>query len=109
MIFSIKEHIPLILQGIKTQTRRSSDRYQVGKTYSLQFGRGKKGIPQGRIFITDKWDETPEDISMIPDEDYLAEGAYDCPSYETLYEKMYPKWMHRTAYKFKYVRSSSER
>lgn len=107
MIFSIKNHISLIIQGKKTQTRRPFGRYQVGKTYSLQFGRGKKGIPIGRILILEKWDESPHDISQIPEEDYWAEGAYSCTEYEELYESMYPNWKLRTAYEFKYVPQSS--
>jgi len=58
VIFSKSDHIQQIILGTKTQTRRPSDRYQVGKTYAIQPGRGKPAIPEGRIFITDKWMET---------------------------------------------------
>ncbi len=41
----------LILAGRKTQTRRRSSRYVVGKSYALQTGRGKPAT--SRITITD--------------------------------------------------------
>jgi len=54
MIFAVKGHVKQVVIGDKTQTRRSSDKYQVGKTYAIQSGRGKKADPRGRILITHK-------------------------------------------------------
>lgn len=36
MIFSIADHVEQIKNGSKTQTRRKSPAYLVGKTYSIQ-------------------------------------------------------------------------
>jgi hypothetical protein len=51
MIFSKSDHIEQIKAGTKTQTRRPTDRYKVGKLYAIQPGRGKPGIPEGKILI----------------------------------------------------------
>ena len=104
MIFSIDGHIDLIKRGKKTQTRRPSDRYQVGKAYSIQPGRGIKGIPEGKILIIDKKGESAHrrGISM---RDAKAEGDYSPNSFEDLYEKMYPHWKTRWAYHFKFKQS----
>lgn len=110
MIFSIGNHIQQIITGTKTHTRRPTDRYEIGKTYAIQPGRTKKGIPEGRIKIFDKWEE-PEICVFkhhvakvaITRTDAEAEGGYTIDEYETLYEKMYPGWKIRWAYKFKFV------
>jgi hypothetical protein len=57
MIFSIGDHIEQIKAGTKTQTRRSSSRYKVGKFYTVQPCRTCKGIPDGKIFIMAKREE----------------------------------------------------
>ena len=108
MIFSIGNHISQIIEGTKTQTRRPTDRYEVGKTYAIQPGRGKKAIPKGRILILQKWEEgcndyypvSPFPISLF---DCEAEGGYTQEEYEALYEKMYPGWKIRSAYRFKFI------
>lgn len=111
MIFSIGNHIQQIIEGTKTHTRRPTDRYEVGKTYAIQPGRGKFGIPEGRILILSKQYEVkgigghppwpfPYDTSP---EEANAEGGYTPEEYEALYEKMYPDWRERWAYKFKFV------
>ncbi len=108
MIFSIGNQIQQIIEGTKTQTRRPTDRYEVGKLYAIQPGRGKKAIPKGRILILNKWEErqdawypiTPNAISMF---DSVDEGGYTPEDYEALYEKMYPGWKIRSAYRFKFI------
>lgn len=108
MIFSIGNHIQQIIDGTETQTRRPTDRYEVGKTYAIQPGRGKKAIAEGRILILYKWSEHPDDwypitkfsISMFHADD---EGGYTPEDYEALYEKMYRDWKIRWAYKFRFV------
>lgn len=100
MIFSIGNHIQLILNGKKTQTRRSSDRYEVGKLYSIQPKRTAKGIPQGKIEITHK---RRERWPFITTGDAEAEGGYTPQEFEELYEKINPNWHQRLAYTFRFV------
>ena len=107
MIFSISNHITQIIEGTKTMTRRPTDRYEVGKTYAIQPGRGKFGIPEGRILILDVWSEREDDwypiAKPISKFDADDEGGYTPEDYEELYEKMYAGWQIRYAYKFKFV------
>ena len=72
MIF--QHTIDQVLAGTKTQTRRVVDagkpcKYDVGKTYSVQPGRGKKGV--GRIHIVCINNEHVQDIHPA---DIHAEG-----------------------------------
>ena len=101
MIFAIGKHIELIIKGLKTQTRRSSDRYKMGKLYSIQPGRTKKGITQGKIKIIDKTREIWP--STIRPDDAKAEGGYTPEEFEELYEKLHPGWDERLAYTFRFV------
>ena len=80
MIFSIKGHIEKIINGTKTQTRRKSPTYVIGKTYSINEGR-KTGIPEGRILITEKIKEKYLD-GGISIEDAIAEGGYTPGTFE---------------------------
>ena len=102
MIFSVPGHIEMIKAGTKTQTRRRSPLYRVGRTYSIQPGRTKKVIPEGHILITRKRDEKYLDggISVA---DALAEGEYTPGQFETLFSNMYPDWIVRYAYTFIFV------
>jgi hypothetical protein len=119
MIFSLQDHIEQIKAGTKTQTRRPSDRYKVNKVYAIQPGRGKKGIPDGKIFIVAKrmevkssyipWKKIIDnDISNYVPAYYILqseahdEGGYTPREYEKLYEKLYPNWKIRYAYLFRY-------
>ena len=108
MIFSEGNHIQQIIYGIKTQTRRASNKYQIGKTYSIQPCRTCKGIKEGRILITDKRLEhrifTGHSIS---EEDALAEGGYTQQEFYYLYKKIHPMWMERYVYTFKFIPQSS--
>jgi len=103
MIFAIRGHIDKIINGAKTQTRRKSPSYIVGKTYSINVGR-KPGIPEGRILITDKREERYLD-GGISVSDALAEGGYTPGSFESLFQNIYPGWIVRYAYTFKFVAS----
>ena len=103
MIFSFKGHIEQIIDGTKTQTRRKSPSYSVGHTYAISRGR-EKGIEEGRILITRKRAERFNDgfISVI---DALSEGGYTPGQYEILLKNMYPNWIVRYAYTFKFIPS----
>lgn len=119
MIFSVAGHIEQIKAGDKTQTRRASDRYQVDRLYTVQPGRGVKGIPEGRIFIAEKAREWKPDLSDLPPDatfarrwrevevgypirgyNARAEGGYTPEEYEALYETLHPGWTVRWAYYF---------
>ncbi len=103
MIFSIRDHPEMVKHGQKTQTRRKSGFYKVGRTYSIQYGRGL-GIPDGRILIIDKRKEVVFD-PKISKEDAWDEGCYRPDEFEDLYSQMYSGWQLRWAYTFKYVPS----
>lgn len=102
MIFSVGNHVDLIIKGEKTQTRRKSSLYRLGKTYAIQRGRTQKGIIEGRIIIIKKRIETsPKLISL---EDSKAEGNYDPEEFEKLYTTLYPNWVIRWVYTFRFLR-----
>lgn len=102
MIFSIGNHIEMIKSGQKTQTRRQSDYYKVGYSYSIQPGRRKAGIAEGRIKITNKVKEYST-CSVISGKDAWDEGRYTPLKFEELYSRMYSGWFVRWAYTFEYV------
>lgn len=124
MIFSIGNHIEQIKAGTKTQTRRPTDRYQVRKLYTIQPGRCKPGIPDGKIYIGQKFKEWKPDLSDLPENDRAAwfarkwremesgypitdwaakeEGGYTSEEFEKLYEEMYPGWTERWVYYFSF-------
>lgn len=108
MIFSVPGHIEQIKNGTKTQTRRKSPAYRVGKTYAVQPGRTEKGIKEGRILITRKREEKYLDggISVA---DALAEGKYTPGQFEILFKNMYPEWILRYAYTFRFIPSQQFR
>lgn len=99
MIFSVGNHVQLIQKGQKTQTRRDSDRYEVGKTYAIQPCRTCKAIKEGRIMIIDKkWE-----MGFVHPVDAKAEGGYRVDEFEELYEKLHPFWYKRWAYTFRFI------
>jgi len=105
MIFSLADHIEQIKAGTKTQTRRPSGKYQVDKLYAIQPGRGKHGIPDGKIVIYDFYEEYKRELDvfgLITKHAAQAEGGYTPEEYEELYEKMYPGWEIRYVYFFEY-------
>ncbi len=110
MIFAKADHIRQIIAGTKTQTRRLAKiggrLYSVGRTYAIQPGRGKPGIPQGRILITGCRLELRCDRISV--EDAKAEGGYTPEEYEALFEQMYPGWRSRYAYTFKFIPAEAQ-
>jgi len=121
MIFSLSDHIEQIKAGTKTQTRRPNNRYKTGQTYAVQPGRGKKGIPEGRIYVAEVIREWKPDLTKIPEHAHFArswaamdsgypirgyqakaEGGYSPFVFEELYEKMYPDWTERYAIWFSF-------
>lgn len=102
-------------------TRRSSDRYQEDRAYSIQPQRTAKGIPEGKIFISLKKREWKPNLSDLPPEahfqrswrqgeagypisDWAAEleGGYTPEEFESLYEQLHPNWTERWAYYFSF-------
>ena len=102
MIFSIGDHIQQIIDGTKTETRRNSDKYKVGRLYSIQPKMYEPGIQIGKIKINSKKEEKRKNG---PISSYAAkkEGGYTPMKFEKLYAKIEPKWKRRIAYKFKFV------
>ena len=100
MIFSVGDHIQQIIAGTKTQTRRKSGWYIVGKTYAIKPCRTCKAISDGRILLTDKRVET---IPFISVEDAQAEGGYHPVEFERLYKKLDSGWVKRFAYTFEFI------
>lgn len=98
MIFNIHDHIQQIIRGIKTQTRRESNRYKIKRSYAIQRCRTCKGIPEGRIIIVQKRKELPNTI--IGSYDATMEGNYSPIKFEKLYTELHPKWKTRYAYTF---------
>ena len=88
MIFSEGNHVQQIVRGTKTQTRRNSGRYEIGKTYAIQPCRTCKGIKDGRILITDKkLEHRSFSGHSISKEDAIAEGGYTQWEFYYLYKK----------------------
>ena len=97
----------MIKTGVKTQTRRQSATYMLGRTYSIQPGRRTLGIPEGRIRIIGKRKElSPGNISI---EDAWDEGMYFTLEFERIYREMYPRWETRYAYTFAFVPTENYR
>ncbi|MBT9148506.1 MAG: hypothetical protein DDT32_02280 [Syntrophomonadaceae bacterium] len=81
------EHIEMIQVGTKTQTRRSKrGTYQVGRTYAVQPGRGKRGVLGLRIEILSIWSECLSHISI---KDAWEEGGYTPADYIALYRALH--------------------
>jgi hypothetical protein len=84
MLFK-KEHIPMVLQHRKTQTRRIHKReWQIGKIYP--FSDKLFGKPQGYVLITRKWKEPLGDIST---EDVHKEGYNSLEEYKKAWERIF--------------------
>lgn len=105
MIFK-KEHIKLILNGEKTQTRRvNRGYYQVGHDYAIQPCRTCKGIEGHRIQITEIGWETG--MLKISRKDAMAEGGYTPVEFSEIFSQLNPKGDlgKRWAFKFKVVKA----
>lgn len=109
MIFSVGDHIQQIIAGTKTQTRRKSGYYIVGKTYTIQPCRTCKAIPEGKILITNKREEWRLDEGIISELDAQAEGGYTPSQFEELYIRMDKIWALRYAYTFKFIPTEEEK
>ena len=107
MIFSVPGHIEKIIDGTKTQTRRKSPNYSVGHTYAISKGR-KKAIKEGRILITKKRVEKFSDWG-ISVSDAIAEGGYTSGQFEIIFANIYPGWILRYAYTFRFIPSKQYR
>ena len=101
MIFA-PEHVEMIFAGAKTQTRRQSGKYQVGKDYAIRPCRTCSADPRGRILVMDKHVEKfPFLIAAV---DAEAEGGYFPVEYEMLYVDLNGRWETRYAYTFKMMK-----
>ncbi len=108
MIFQ-PEHIRMIRDGLKTQTRGvKRGIYQVGKDYAIQLGRGKKAVSDIRIVITGIWlerclkqikDGTFE-VIMISRMDALMEGGYTPEEFEEKFREINPSWDRKERFVF---------
>ena len=107
MIFSVKGHVEQIIARTKTQTRRKSPAYLVGKTYAVQPSRNEAGIKEGRILIREKWEERSTTrkggVFFISKNNAMAEGGYSSEEFENLFNLMYPQWIVRFCYKFQFL------
>ena len=97
----MNDHVEQIINGTKTQTRRASPRYEVGKTYAVQRCRTCKGIPEGRIKIFKR--KTECNHFTIGWMDAREEGGYTSEEFERLYNKIHPNWEVRYAYTFRFM------
>lgn len=75
-----------VLSGEKTQTRRLKGNYAVGKTYSVQPGRGKKAVARIRITLIRR-----EDVRWICYNDVLAEGFESSREFLALWVKLHDR------------------
>ena len=117
MIFNVPEHIDMIRNGTKTQTRRAkrghykleSERknpHEIG--YAVQRKRGAKGEPDIRIVMDYIGLENPicwlngKPKWSIAYKDALAEGLYDPIEYEKVFKKLNPKWSGFFRYAFEF-------
>jgi len=92
MIFAAKEHVDMIRNGTKTQTRRlNRGIYQVGGDYAVQRKRGVKAELDIRIVI-DAITHEYKGAIPISNEDAWAEGGYTPEEYEKTFRELNPKW-----------------
>jgi len=94
------KHLNLILQGKKTQTRRTSRyRLKIGKTYAI---RSKMLEPaQARIVITRAWRQRLRDLTP---EDVRKEGFNSLTEFKQAWTEIYDTWNPDqivTAYEFR--------
>jgi len=101
MLFK-RHHIKKILQGRKTQTRRTSRRkYKIGRYYAIRdhwFGK-----PQGHIIITRCFEQKLGEISL---EDVKKEGFNSLEEFQKAWVNIYGEWNLEqmvTVYEFVYV------
>lgn len=74
-----------VLSGEKTQTRRPLKyRYEAGRTYAVQPGRGKRAVGRIRVLSVDE-----VDVTAIDDTDAHAEGFKSRNEFLDLWRSMY--------------------
>ncbi len=89
MILFKKEHKPMILSGVKTQTRRKGKkRWNVGSIHMAKTG-FRKDDAFARILITGVREERLGDIT---DEDSRKEGYASIEDYRYIFQFIYGKW-----------------
>jgi len=105
MLFK-RHHIKKILQGRKTQTRRTSRRkYKIGRYYAIRdtyFGK-----PQGHIIITRRFQQKLGEISP---EDVKKEGFNSLEEFRKAWIEINASWDPEqivTVYEFAYVEKPS--
>lgn len=90
MILFKKEHKPLILNGIKTQTRRTGKkRWKIGSVHLANTG-FRKDDAFGRILITDV---RREQLGSITEEDARKEGCDSVDAYKQIFQFIYGRWV----------------
>lgn len=85
MFFS-RSNLERLLRGKKTQTRRLSGRYQVGRTYGVRTWIYEKSL--ARIRITGKRQET---LGEISEEDARREGYKDAEEFKRAWSELHRK------------------
>lgn len=75
-----------IRDGRKTVTRRRSDRYQVGKTYAVQPGRGEFGICRIRVLSVI---HQPAFCGYVTDGEAHREGAKHAADFMALWREIH--------------------
>ena len=117
MIFNVPDHIDMIRNGQKTQTRRvNRGIYQVGRDYAVQRKRGVKAEKDIRIVIDRIWSEIsydyfcknfyvmPSNTKFMPVTftDANNEGYWSSFSFEEAFKKLDPKWDRKTRWAYAY-------
>ena len=114
MLFTVDNHIELIIKGIKTQTSRISKNWQmqVGKEYRAT---RKMFTPKSKAVIIKCVRRWEQPIANINKYDALAEGNYTPVSFIRLWIAMHEKkhglncvFIPVKRYEFKFVRDNRE-
>ena len=86
MIFG-PELIGKVLDGSKTVTRRRSSRYQVGKVYSVQPGRGRKHVGHIRVLVASE-----ECLGGVSYRSAQAEGFESPAAFSEYWAALHGSW-----------------
>lgn len=88
MLFK-QEHIPMILSGTKTATRRKSIRVKVGHIYSVK----TKMLSKETHCFIEVTKIYSQPLSEMKQEDYEKEGYKDYISFRNIWEKINGEWI----------------
>ncbi len=89
MILFKAEHIPLILDGRKTQTRRTGKkRWTVGSVYQAKTGFKAEDVFAKLLIIGVR----KERLGAITEADAQAEGCDNIEEYKQVFARIYGKW-----------------